>query len=52
MLRALAAGASHRALATEAGVHHSTMAVRLQDLPAGSAMTLRRRPDARDWTSR
>lgn len=33
MLRALVNGASQRALAAEAGVHHSTMGARLQKLP-------------------
>lgn len=33
MLRALVEGASQRALAAEAGVHHSTMGARLQKLP-------------------
>ena len=33
MLRALVDGASQRALAAEAGVHHSTMGARLQKLP-------------------
>ncbi len=34
MLRALAAGASQRSLAAIAGVHHSTMGARMQELPA------------------
>lgn len=34
LLQAVASGASQRALATEAGVHHSTMGARLQELPA------------------